>query len=122
AGRSYLRRDIGFDLAGERAVGSSRVVLPEDRAPGDEQVGARVAHRPDVVRVDAAVDLDVDAVGKQATQLLDPRERLRHELLARETWMDAHAEREVGALRGPRGRPDLRLRVERDADAEAELA
>src|SRR5262245_29195899 len=63
-GRSYLRGDIGCDFAGERGVGGGRVVLPEDRASGDEQVGAGFAHGRDVLCVDAAVDLDLNRLGQ----------------------------------------------------------
>src|SRR5262245_28642110 len=121
-GRSYLRRDIGCDLARERPVGGPRVVLPEDGAAGDEEIGACVAHRPRVFGVDPAVDLHVHALRQQAPQLLDPPERVRHELLTREPRMDAHAEREVCALCRPGGGGDVGLGIEGDAGAEAELA
>src|SRR5947207_15011007 len=121
-GRSYLRRGIGGDLAGERPVRGAGVVLPEDGAAGDEEVGSGFADGTDVARVDAAVDLDVHFGRQQPAELGDTTERLGHELLARQARMDAHAEREVGALRGV-GRPrNLRFGIERDADAEPELA
>ena len=41
--------------------GSGEVVVPEDGAAGDEQVGARVTGRPDRLAVDPAVDLNPHA-------------------------------------------------------------
>src|SRR5262245_22331210 len=120
-GRSYLRGDIGCDFAGERCVGGGRVVLPEDRASCDEQVGARFAHGRDVLCVDAAVDLDMNRLGQGPAQLGDSTKRLGHELLAGEARMDAHAQREIGAFRGAGGHGDLGLGVEGDTGAQAEL-
>ena len=128
-GRSYPRRAISCpasdvlrgDSRGEAAIGGSRVVLPEDRAAGDQQVGASVAHRARVVGVHAAVDLYQDGARQRAAKLRDPPERLGHELLPRQPGVDAHAERNVRSL-GRLGRVgDRGLRVERDACAEPEL-
>ena len=62
----------------------------------DEQVRARPRARADVLRLDAAVDLD-EAVD-QLARARDPLVRLLHELLAGVAGLDRHAEAEVGAL------------------------
>ena len=79
-------------------------------------------HGAHVGGVDAAVDLHAARVRHRAAQLADAIERLGHELLAGQAGMDAHAEREIRSLRGRGGARDRRLRVERDARAEPEVA
>ena len=56
---------------GRRAARSS---LREDAAAGDEQVGARLAHRADVLLLDAAVDLD-EAVDQRRAAARSARRR-----------------------------------------------
>ena len=94
------------DDADELAVGRRGIVVPEDRAARDEQVGAGVARGADGLAVDSAVDLHPHVGGQQRAQPRDPLERVRHERLARVAGMDRHAEHEIGAL----GRGDRRPR------------
>ena len=53
-------------------VGARDVVLAEDARARDKQVGACLAHVANVVRPDAAVDLDVELVAQELPQLRDP--------------------------------------------------
>src|SRR3954464_5196743 len=70
--------DLGGKLS-ERAAGIRR---PEYGCPRHEHRGPRLGARSGGLRVDAAVDLDVDVLADKPAQPADSVERARDELLA----------------------------------------
>ena len=106
----------------EAPIRRRRIALPEDRAPGDEEVGSCGPRLADRLRVDAAVHLQTHVRRQGLPQRADPRGRLGHVRLAGVAGMDRHAEHEVGALRGADRLLDRGLRVQSHADTEPEGA
>ena len=98
-----------------RPPGSS---LQKIGAPGDEEIGARVARRASVSRLIPPSTWIACSREASARSSAIRSERVGHERLARVAGVDRHAEHEVGAVGGGDRVLDRRLRVERDSDAE----
>ena len=98
-----------------------QVLEAEDAGADDEQVRPGLVRGADVLRLDAAVDLD-EAVDELA-RACEPLVGVLHELLAPVARVDRHAEAEIGALVGGLGSHlDRRLGTEGDPDLEPVLA
>src|SRR5512144_664780 len=106
----------------ELAVRPGRIVLPEDRAPRNEKVGARLARSARCTAVYPTVDLEASARRETLTESSEALERVRHECLPGVAGMDGHAEHEVDALRGTDCLVDCGLGIERDPHTEPERA
>src|ERR671931_72359 len=91
--RSYVSRPgaplRGSDcVRGDLAVGRGDVRGREDAAADDEEVGSGAVDLADVLRLHAAVDLDVDVRRERRAERRDPVIGLGHELLPRVAGVD----------------------------------
>src|SRR5690349_21332256 len=81
------------DLGGKLSEGAAGIRSPEYGRPRHEHRGTRLRARAGRVRVDAAVDLDVDVLADEPAQAPDAVERARDEPLAAPPRVDRHAQR-----------------------------
>src|SRR5215216_5278625 len=102
----------------EAAIRAPEVFAREDARACDEQAGSGVVHVADVLRADAAVDLDVHVSGKGRAQAANAVDCLRHELLPGVPGVDAHAKNEVEPRRDLCDILRLGRRVEGETRAE----
>src|SRR4029077_20379711 len=83
------------EVLDEPPVRARQVLAPEDRRRGDEERRTRVVELADVLRSDAAIDLDMHRLRHERPKLAHPLDRLRDERLPGVARVDAHAEHDV---------------------------
>ena len=88
-------------ISAKAAPGSG---APKTAEPATSSVAPASAHGPAVLRVDAAVDLELGPGADDLAHAADPLERAGDERLAAPARVDGHAQREVELDLGEDGR------------------